>query len=150
MTKLRVAACSSAIASLLVLCCGTPATASARAFGVTPRLTVQGELLWQFEGLLRLEFGDRAVWSTYRLDFNCSGVCAPLSKYAHYRYVFRGPAESRFRLSSRQVGRRVFGNYPTPVRIRGKLVSCGRGLNTFLVAYSDAVTLTLGCLMPHG
>jgi len=61
----------------------------------------------------------------------------------------RSPRDSAFHLSTRRPGPNIsFGNYPTPVLIKGRLVACDSKESTSLIEYRDAADFTLGCLPP--
>lgn len=115
----------------------------------SPTLTTQGQLLLNLEGLLRRTFGNEQVWVTHGDDFVCAGSsCGPLSKYAPYFYVFVSAHSSPFVLSNKHFQQGAFGNYPYPILVRGESVACNARQTTFLVAYSDAEGLALGCIHP--
>lgn len=115
----------------------------------SPTLTNQGRLLLNLEGLLRRTFGSRQVWTTHEGDFVCAGSsCGPLAKYSPYFYVFLSPSASPFVLSEKHFQQGAFGNYPYQILVRGESVACNASQTTFLVAYSDAEGLALGCIHP--
>lgn len=111
---------------------------------MTANTTRPGRTLWQFEALLHDTFGNRRVCASGRWRQNfTAGDCTPLATFAPYQYVFAGAHRSRFHVTSTRA--RDFGNYPQPVLIRGRNIACDPRERTFLVAYVDAASLTLGC-----
>ncbi len=110
-------------------------------------LSVKGRLLWQFEALLHDTFGNRRVCTSgrERQSFT-AGNCSPLSVYSPYFYVFTGAHSSSFHLSRKTVG--GFGNYPTPMTVRGLYVACNARETEFLIEYPDAASFSLACLRP--
>jgi hypothetical protein len=118
-----------------------------------PGLTTKGRLLWNFEGLLSKNFGDRqpSLSDCRRpcdLDFSCAGICSPLSRFSPYWYVFRRHNSTGLHISSKNMRSADFGNYPKPVLLRGMAVACDKHEKRFLVEYADAASFTLGCLAP--
>ncbi len=128
----------------------TSSSASVRDLSSVPKgLTHQGILLWNLEGLLKQSFGRESICTWYRdprSRWNFNDVCAPLSDFQLYRYVFAHPHESVLHLTSTYHRFRTFGNYPGPVLVRGRLIACDNHDRLFLVAYADARSLTLDCL----
>jgi hypothetical protein len=122
--------------------------ASGRPAGAKSNLTSQGQLLWNLEGLLRKTFGRRRVYASETLNFSCAGTCTPASRFAPYRFVFREPRTSIFRLAKRRFGDGAFGNFPIAVRIRGEAIACNGTKTQFLVEFRNAAAFTLGCLSP--
>src|SRR3954470_7072988 len=118
-----------------------PATAEA------PVLTHEGRLLMQFEALLLRTFKTTNVSASGEANFSCAGDCSPLSKYRLYRFTFSHPVGSAFRLGPRHLGNVSFGNYPFPVRVKGRYVRCAP--KKYLIAYATAVSFTLACLPPQ-
>jgi hypothetical protein len=112
-------------------------------------LTAQGRMLWNLEALVRKTFGNRKVSVSGRANFSCSGTCMPLATFSRYVFTFDRPSNSSFHISSKSLRNATFGNYPIPVRIRGKPVACDRSEKRFLVRYLSAVSFTLGCLEPR-
>src|SRR3981081_2148013 len=110
-----------------------------------PGLSNSGRILWQFEALLHDKFGKRPVCASGRWAQNfTSGSCSPLAVYSPYFYVFANAHASAFHISSKaKVG--GFGNYPTPVLVRGHPLACDRGETRFLILYRDT-RFTLGCM----
>jgi hypothetical protein len=118
-----------------------------RASGPPKGLTAQGRLLWNFEALLRQQFGGRSVSVSRPENFSCAGLCAPLSRYRPYRFTFSRPSGSTFHVSKRTFGDNgEFGNYPVPVLIRGRAVACDRAERHFLISYRSTASFTLDCL----
>jgi hypothetical protein len=109
-----------------------------------PALTRDGQLLMEFEALLLRSFKTTDVSSSGALNFNCARNCSPLAKYRLYRFTFSHPAGSRLELGPRHLGNTTFGNYPVPVRVKGRYVSCAP--RKYLIAYASAASFTLGCL----
>jgi hypothetical protein len=115
-------------------------------------LARSGRILWQFEALLRDTFGNRSVSAHAArpgsaINFACASRigCKPLAEWSPYVFTFRGPRHSRFHLSKRRFPAGYWGNYPVAVLIKGRFVACGRAEKRFLIAYSDAVGLSLDC-----
>ncbi len=126
------------------------ATTGASASGPPSGLTKTGQVLWNFESLLRQTFGNRHICSSGRWRQNFTGgdlskgACAPLATYSPYFYVFDSARGSAFHVSSKkEVG--GFGNYPIAVLIRGRPVACNTRETRFLVLYRSTA-FTLGCL----
>ena len=129
-----------------------PAPAPASSTGSPAGLTKAGWTLWQFEALLHDTFPHASKISAHfhRTDwwnFACPGACAPLAYWQPYSFTFSGARHSRFHLSAKR-GRPLFGNYPIPIKIKGRLVACDRRERNFLITYGDAVGLSLACLRP--
>jgi hypothetical protein len=120
--------------------------------GPPVRLTVQGRLLWNFEGLLRKTFPGRAVSARYRRgsfwNFACSGSCSPLARWSPYRFTFEAPGGSAFHVSSKGLLPGSFGNYPLQVLVRGHAVACDKQETRFLIEYRDTASFTLACSKP--
>jgi hypothetical protein len=144
-------------------------TKSRATLPASPRITSDGDLLWNLEGLLRTTFGTSQPSSSDLTDtgptnpadppadsrtgpylnFNCAGLdCAPPATYSPYRYTFSDPSQSTFHLSEQNYVGWSFGNYPVPVLIKGKIVACNRSETKFLIRYADASSFTLGCTAP--
>jgi hypothetical protein len=124
---------------------GSPATPAPVA---SASLTKHGELLRDFEGFLRQRFGRQPVFASNRYDFDCAGICAPLSRYAEYRYTFADATRTDLRLASKSVASMNFGNYPAPILVNHRGIECGAKNATFLVAYRSMISFTLACLKP--
>lgn len=122
--------------------------------GTPAGLTARGRLLWNFEALLKQTFGRRQVCTSSskrlktRWNFT-AGLCAPMSTYSSYWFVFARPRSAAFHISRRRGGSLYFGNYPESVLIKGWMVTCNVKGTRFLIDYSDAANLTLGCLSPQ-
>jgi hypothetical protein len=110
-------------------------------------LTHEGRLLMQFEALLLRSFKTTNVSASGAANFNCAGDCSPLSKYRLYRFTFSHPVGSAFKLGPRHLAKVTFGNYPVPVRVKGRYVRCAP--KKYLIAYGSAVSFTLACLSPQ-
>ncbi len=63
----------------------------------------------------------------------------------HLLFTFKNARRSAFHLSAR---RRLisFGNYPIPIKVRGRFVACNRTETKFLITYGSAAGLGLACL----
>lgn len=123
-----------------------PSSAHTPAAGPPSGLTRSGRDLWQFEALLRDEFGAKVV-STHALNFACAGAdCTPAAYWSPYIRTFTAARHSSFHLSGRSFGPGAFGNYPTVVRVNGRTVACDMAEHRFLVAHVDAAVPTLDCL----
>lgn len=121
-----------------------PAAAAAPARALTAR----GRLTYEFEALLVDTFHSKAVSVARGVNFDCAGPdCGPLATQHPYFFTFAHPHGSSLRTVSRHFGSGAFGNYPVPVRVRGKVVACGEGRG-FLVTYSEALSFSLACLKP--
>jgi hypothetical protein len=71
--------------------------------------------------------------------------CAPLAYWNIYFFTFKDARRSTFHLSARRsVG--GFGNYPLPIKVKGRFVACDRTETRFLITYGSAVGLGLACL----
>lgn len=129
------------------------ATAHAtRWVGVPSGLTQEGQLLWNFESLLRSRFGaGKTPWtSTFNTsDFVCGGEsCGPLSKEDPYFYTFSDLGKSDLTLVKAKVQNMNFGNYPVPVLVDGYAVACNIHRHLFLVRFSEAANFSLSCAPP--
>jgi len=137
--KVRLASVVLVCALALGACSSTPSRT----------LSGQGQLVWNFEGLLTQTFGSQPVSATAQLDFSCSGPCSPLATYSPYSFVFGRHRDSAFHLSTRRPDPTMsFGNYPLPVLIRGRLIACDAKESTFLIEYRDQADFALGCVAP--
>jgi len=117
-------------------------------------LAAQGRALWNFEALLKRTFGQQGVCVSgnrkLRTYWNFTpGDCTPLSRYLFYRYAFARPYSTVFHVSSRRGGSLYFGNYPSAVLIRGRLVACDARGRRFLIDDTSSAGLALGCLSPE-
>jgi len=114
-------------------------------------LSAEGHALWNLDALLHDTFGARPVCvpsSTRRFNLT-TGPCGPLSAFSPYFPTFVAARHSAYHLTSRNVLKMDFGNYPAPVLVRGRGVACNRVETRFLVELSDAASFTLDCLAPH-
>ena len=118
-----------------------------------PSLSDQGRLLWNLEALLHQTFGSRQPFVSGKPDvsenFSCAGDCSPLSTYSPYFYTFTNLGKSDMRLSSADVLKDSFGNYPVPVLIRGKAIICNSAGTEFLLINKAESSFTLMCLAPQ-
>ncbi len=152
MKRLALGACIALVVTLVASNLGgaTRAQSPTRSSRLPAGLTQEGRLLWNFEGLLRRSFPRQRVvsvrpFTTTRsfLDFSCAGFCGP--DYRYFEYVFRRPAGSTFHLSSRRFSNGYFGVQSVQVLIRGRSVACDRQEKRFLIAYPNALHLSLAC-----
>jgi hypothetical protein len=113
-------------------------------------LTSRGQLLKQFEGLLRSRFGSKVVCERAKPGpavFVANG-CTPLADYDPYFYTFSHPVNTTLRLSHRRP--MDFGNYPRVIRIGRNSVRCNSGKHPkYLITYSDASSFSLSCQAPQ-
>ncbi len=115
------------------------------------RLTVQGMLRWNLEGLLRDEFPRAGSVSAkirpalQLVDFSCAGDCAPHAQFTRYQYLFAAPGGAAFHLSRKRFNPGYFGNYAFQVTIRGQGVTCNRRETRFLIEQRDSVGFDLAC-----
>jgi hypothetical protein len=110
-------------------------------------ITARGQLLWNFEALLRQTFGGESMSVSRPENFSCRGDCAPLLKYRLYRYTFSRAGGSKFHIAKRTFGDNgEFGNYPVPVLINGHAVACNAQETRFLIAYRSMASFTVDCL----
>lgn len=149
MRALVVIACGLVLSIALADASGAPrATELQRA-----TLTKDGEMLWNFESLLRTSFPDRKVVSasvaqqTGALDFVCGGSCAPNARYSSYAYSFARRRASEYHLAQRTFSG-SWGNYRRQVLIRGRSVACNAKETAFLVQQRQAVSFKLECAAP--
>lgn len=120
----------------------------AAAAGPPSSLTANGRYLWQFEALLNDTFHANHV-SVHNLNFACTGPnCTPAAYWSSYVFTFTGARRSAFHRSTKTFRPGAFGNYPEPLRIKGKLIACDANEHHFLITYGDAVGLGLDCLTP--
>jgi hypothetical protein len=138
------------------LAIGSTSSATIRATESAPTvpggLTASGELLWNFESLLHATFGEQQPFSSANHNFDCAGIsCGPLSKYDPFTYTFKFSilGKSEFHLSTTNISKDNFGNYPAPVYINGKAIACDLSGNHFLTIYRDQISFTLLCLSPQ-
>jgi hypothetical protein len=78
----------------------------------------------------------------------CRLGCAPLAYWGIYFFTFKNARRSAFHLSTRRT-LISFGNYPIPIKVRGRFVACNRAETKFLITYGSAVGLGLACLSTH-
>ncbi len=146
MTRRVTVAVSPVCAAVALFAGGSFATVTqAAASAPLPGLSKSGQLLWQFEALLRDTFGSRGVCASGRWAQKfTSGDCSPLAVYSPYLYVFARARGSSFHVSSKkEVG--GFGNYPIALLIRGRPIACDTQETRFLIKYRDTASLTLDC-----
>lgn len=138
---------SAIVACVAVLTCSLLFTAVATA-APPAGLAKNGRYLWQFEALLNDTFHTKDV-SDHNLDFACAGQgCTPNAYWSHYLFTFAAPHGSAFHTSARKFPPGAFGNYPSPVRVKGRVIACDRQERRFLIAYGDVTGLGLDCLTP--
>jgi hypothetical protein len=118
-----------------------------------PGLTESGRTVWEFEALLHDTFNRLPVSAHYDqgVDWRfaaCHLGCAPLAYWGIYFFTFKNARGSAFHLSTRRtlIG---FGNYPIPIKVRGRFVACNRPETKFLITYGSAAGLGLACLATH-
>ncbi len=103
-----------------------------------PGLTPAGQALWEFEALLHDTFHDFPVSAHYDQGRDwkfaaCGRVgCAPLSYWSIYFFTFKNARRSSFHLSARRA-LPSFGNYPIPIRVKGRYVACNHAESRFLI-----------------
>jgi hypothetical protein len=112
-------------------------------------LTSKGRALSEFEALLHDQFGDLPVPAHYRQgcwwNFTaCRTGCAPLSYWSIYFFTFTNARNSTFYLSGRGA-RPNLGNYPMPIKVKGRYVACDRSGSRFLITYGSAAGLAFDC-----
>jgi hypothetical protein len=117
-----------------------------------PGLSASGRLLWQFEALLHDVFGNRHPYATgpSNTEFDCAGTykCVPHAKWDAYVFTFADAHGSRFVLESRKFSPIAFGNYPVPIRIKGRYIACDRSAKTFLTYLGGTAGFALLCEKP--
>jgi len=147
--------------TLIIFACGlalsilfADATSASRATDLRRvQLTKDGEVLWNFETLLRASFPYRNVVSASlvkqsgALDFACGGSCAPNARYSSYAYSFASRGVSAYHLV-RRTFRGSWGNYRRQLLIRGRSVACNSKETAFLVQQRQAVSFKLECATP--
>ena len=116
-------------------------------------VTGYGYLRFNLELLLRNSLPGHSVSAVVmnrsRINFNCSGICSPLSTYSPFFFEFApSGAKSNFRIAGLWRPADDFGNYPVPILIKGHLIACGR--DKFLIEYGDSAGWALGCLARTG
>jgi hypothetical protein len=114
-------------------------------------LTPQGHLLWNLESLLVSAFGHKEPSVSgnpdVSEDFTCAGECSPLATFSPYLFTFTHLGKSDLKVSNVDVLKLNFGNYPVPVLIRGKAISCGGA--KFLTVNRATSSFSLMCLAPQ-
>lgn len=130
----------------------TFAAAAPQASPRAPVLSQQGKLLWNFESLLAQTFGNKQPYASGKLNvsenFSCAGSCGPLSTYSAYTYTFVDLGKSSMKISNADISKDSFGNYPVPVLIRGKAITCNSAGTEFLVINRADTSFTLMCAAP--
>jgi hypothetical protein len=118
-------------------------------------LTPNGRTLWEFEALLHDTFHKLPVSAHYDQGHDwrfaaCGRIgCAPLSYWNIYFFTFADARHSRFHLSARH-SLPSFGNYPIPIKVRGRYVACNSSESRFLITYASGVGFAPACLSVHG
>jgi hypothetical protein len=142
--------CLAAVIALAILLpCATRAAAAA-----PPGLTRGGRALWQFEALLHDTFHKLPVSAHYDQGRDwkfaaCGRIgCAPLSYWAIYFFTFRDASHSQHLSARRTLP--SFGNYPIPIKVKGRYVACNAAESRFLIAYGSVVGFAPACLPVHG
>ena len=115
-----------------------------------PGLTQSGRTVWEFEALLHDTFNRLPVSAHYDqgVDWKfaaCRLGCAPLAYWGIYFFTFKNARRSAFHLSPRHT-LTGFGNYPIPIKVRGRFVACNQTETKFLITYGSAAGLGLACL----
>ena len=133
-------------ASLAFVAVSTPSALAQPPAG----LTQSGRTVWEFEALLHDTFDRLPVSAHYRqgVYWNfaaCRLGCAPLAYWGIYFFTFKSARRSAFHLSTRRT-LISFGNYPIPIKVKGRFVACNRAETKFLITYGSAVGLGLACL----
>jgi hypothetical protein len=113
-------------------------------------LIESGRTVWQFEALLHDTFNGLPVSAHYHqgVAWNfaaCRVGCAPLAYWGIYFFTFKNARRSAFHLSKRRT-LAGFGNYPIPIKVKGRFVACNRDESRFLITYGSAAGLGLACL----
>jgi hypothetical protein len=116
-------------------------------------LTHSGRTVWEFEALLHDTFdrlpglsalSPRRVLEPRRLSprLRAARVLGHLLLHVQERTAVGIPSSTRRTLVS-------FGNYPIPIKVRGRFVACNQAETKFLITYGSAVGLGLACLSTH-
>lgn len=139
-----------ALVLLLSLLTNGSSTAAPSVASPPRNLTSKGRTLWELEALLRDQFGSLPVSAHYRPGWwwtfaACRTGCAPLSYWNIYFFTFTNARNSTFHLSSRRT-RPNLGNYPIPIKVKGRYVACDRAESRYLITYGSAAGLALDCL----
>ena len=132
---------AAALSAIAIAACGTSAAEQ------PPATTAEGQRLMEFEALLVRTYHTTNVAASRGPNFDCAGDCSPLSRYQLYRFTFRHPVGSAYRLGPRHLRNATFGNYPLPVRVKGRYVVCAPG--KYLALNAAAVSFSLDCLRPE-
>ena len=138
------------IASFAAVACSAQTAPRQPPSGLTP----SGRTLWQFDALLHDTFHHLPVSAHYSpgRDWTfaaCGRIgCAPLSYWNIYFFTFKNARRSTFHLSARRAPP-SFGNYPIPIKVKGRYVACNQSESRFLITYGSAVGLGLACLSTH-
>jgi hypothetical protein len=128
---------------VVAVVCVSPSLGATHSGGAAPELTGRGQVLWQFEALLRDTFGRKAVFVRGG-NFSCAGNgCGPLSVWSPYFFTFAGARGTRFHLAPRPAG--SFGQHAAPVLVRGKAVACSASGGQFVIRYLLAYSFTVDC-----
>ena len=149
MQRLSVLAASLALA--VAALGGAAPVSGSRDVGPPSGLTPQGQLLWNFEALLRETFNRPVVSASMglndSLNFSCAGWCGPNAKYLHYKFTFAPNRGSTLHVSKRRYIGGSWGVYPRGILIRGHLVACNAEENRFLISwvFTSMASFTLGC-----
>jgi hypothetical protein len=133
---------AAALSAMLVAGCGSSAAERPPA-----PTTAEGQRLMEFEALLVRTFHTTRVSASRGPNFDCAGDCSPLSRYQLYRFTSRHPVGSAYKLGPRRLGNVTFGNYPSPVRVKGRYVVCAPG--KYLTLNAAAVSFSFDCLRPE-
>jgi hypothetical protein len=109
------------------------------------RVSAHGDLLAQFESLLRSTFPHRGVCANANtrtaVVFNTQ--CSPIADHQPYLFTFRGGGPGQLTLAPRPPKPGSLGNYPVPIRLRADYVRCQH--HGYLIAYSDTASFSLQC-----
>jgi len=131
-----------------------PPTPAIESVAHSPSLTTAGDVLRNFEALLRQVFGMQSVCAIASkpgtaIDFPLTNNdCVPLATYDPYFYVFTKSGSSSFHLTNVEYhGQPIAGNYPVPILIGGRLIACNNADTEVLIEYSDSAGFGLGCVV---
>ncbi|MBA3735941.1 MAG: hypothetical protein H0W90_12240 [Actinobacteria bacterium] len=102
------------------------------------------------KAILHDQFGTFPVSAHYRPGWwwnfaACRAGCAPLSYWNTYFLTFTNARNSTFHLSTRRT-RPNLGNYPIPIKVKGRYVACDRAESRFLITYGSAAGFAFACL----
>ncbi len=136
------------LATVGILQCGQAGASAASHTGPPRGLTADGRLLWEFEALLHDVFGSHPSFATGvdNTNFACAGICSPHATWDEYHYTFARSHGSTLYLTSRTFPAGAFGNYPEPVRIKGRFIACND--TTYLTKIGGTAGFTLSCVKP--